>query len=125
MSRTVIVKATLNFGDDRRVAKRTYFKQIPLLWTGFRLISIRLAKNEAYFPTNRTQLSSVFLFHACAQATILTWTWTFFGESISIFLSRSSFFLCLSPLLAVLLPVLSSFFCMELWLAKLLGKGQI
>ena len=28
-------------------------------------------------------------------------------------------------LLAVLLPTLSSFFCMELWLANFLGKGRI
>ena len=50
----------------------------------------------------------------------------FFCESISIFLSCSLFFLCLSCLLAVLLPTLSSLFCMELWLANFLGKpGQI
>ena len=41
------------------------------------------------------------------------------------FLSCSLFSLCLSCLLAVLLPTLSSFFCMELWLANFLGKGQI
>ena len=35
------------------------------------------------------------------------------------------FFLCLSCLLAVLLPTLSSLFCMELWLANFLGKRQI
>ena len=36
-----------------------------------------------------------------------------------------SFFLCLSRLQAVLLPTLSFFICMELWLANVLGKGQI
>ena len=36
-----------------------------------------------------------------------------------------SFFLCLSCLLAVLLPTLSSLFCMELWVANFLGRGQI
>ena len=36
-----------------------------------------------------------------------------------------SFFLCLSCLSAVLLPTLWSLFCMELWLANFLGKGQI
>ena len=36
-----------------------------------------------------------------------------------------SFFLCLSSLSAVLLPTLWSLFCMELWLANFLGKGQI
>ena len=48
-----------------------------------------------------------------------------FCESISIFLSCSLFFLCLSCLLAVLLLTLSSLFYMELWLANFLGKGQI
>ena len=49
-----------------------------------------------------------------------------FCESIAIFLSCSLFSLCLSCLLAVLLPTLSSLFCMELWLANFLGKsGQI
>ena len=80
MSRTVIVKATLTLWRRPASSKKTYFKQIPLLWTGFRLISIRMAKNEAYFPSNRTQLSSGFFFHACAQATILTWTWTFLAN---------------------------------------------
>ena len=36
-----------------------------------------------------------------------------------------SFFLCLSCLSAVFLPTLSSLFCMELWLANFLGKGQL
>jgi len=42
----------------------------------------------------------------------------FFCESISNFLFRSLFFLCLSSLLAVLLPTLSPFFCTEncVWL---------
>ena len=35
------------------------------------------------------------------------------------------FFLCLSSILTVLLPTLSSFFCREFWLANFLGKGQI
>ena len=48
-----------------------------------------------------------------------------FWKSVSIFLSYSLFFLCLSCLLAVLLPTLSSLFCMELWLANFLGKRQI
>ena len=49
----------------------------------------------------------------------------FFCESISIFLSCCLLSLCLPCLLAVLLPTLSSLFCMELWLANFLGKGQI
>ena len=48
-----------------------------------------------------------------------------FCESFSIFLSCSLFSLCLSCLLAVLLPTLSSLFCMELWLANFLWKRQI
>ena len=44
-------------------------------------------------------------------------------ESILIYPSRSSFVLCLSSLLAVLLPTLSSFFCMEFWLANFFRKG--
>ena len=34
------------FGDGLQVAKNLHFTPIPLLWTGFRLISIRNAKNE-------------------------------------------------------------------------------
>ena len=42
--------------------------------------------------------------------------------NLSLSLSFFPSFLCL---LAVLLPALSSFFCMELWLANFLGKEQI
>ena len=36
------------FGDGRRVAKKPHFSPIPLVWTSFRLISIRMAKNEFF-----------------------------------------------------------------------------
>ena len=71
--------------------------------------------------SNLRLLNSFFVFHACAKAKI----WAFFCKSISIFLSYSLFFLCLSCLLGVLLPTLSSLFCMEFWLANFLGKVQI
>ena len=34
------------FVDGRRVAKKPHFSPVSLLWTSFRLISIRMAKNE-------------------------------------------------------------------------------
>ena len=53
-------KANSPFGDGRRVAKKRIFSKIPLVWIGFRLISMakRMAKKDfcikyAYFPTNR------------------------------------------------------------------------
>ena len=39
--------------------------------------------------------------------------------------SLALFFPCFPSLLVDLLHTLSSFFCMELWLANFLGKGQI
>ena len=49
----------------------------------------------------------------------------FFGNLFQSFFSYCLFFLCLSCLLAVLLPTLSPLFCIELCLANFLGKGQI
>ena len=49
---------------------------------------MNFATKKAYFPTNRV-IKQLFVFPACAQAKILT----FICESISIFLSRSLFFL--------------------------------
>ena len=49
---------------------------------------MNFATKKAYFATNRV-IKQLFVFHACAQAKILT----FISESISIFLSRSLFFL--------------------------------
>ena len=48
----------------------------------------------------------MFVFHTCAKAKI----WTFFYESISIFLSHSLFSFAFSCLLAVLLPTYHPFF---------------
>ena len=62
------------------------------------------------------------MFHACLEAKI----WTFFWQICFDFFSHSLF-----PLLhffliySLLLPTLSFFFCMELWLANFLGKGEI
>ena len=74
--------------------EKTHFPPSPLLWTGYRLISMskRMAKvnfatKKAYFRTNRL-IKQLFILHACAQAKILT----FICESISIFLSPSLFF---------------------------------
>ena len=41
------------FGDGRQVAKKPHFSPIPLLWTGYRLISIRMAKNEFFRKKKR------------------------------------------------------------------------
>ena len=75
-------------------------------------------KKKTHFPTNLTKLNSFFVFHACAKAKILDFSWRIYFD-----LSLSLSFI--PSLLAVLLPTLSSFFCMELWLANILGKGQI
>ena len=53
-----------------------------------------------------------------SQNMVLVWGILF---NLSLWLSC---FLCLSCLLTVLLPNLSSFFCMELWLANFLGRGN-
>ena len=44
-----------HFGDGRRVAKKPHFSPIPLLWTGFRLISMakRMAKKEFFIKQRR------------------------------------------------------------------------
>ena len=94
------------------------FSPILLLWTSFRLISIRVAKNEfckkrGIFSDQSDVIKQLFCF---------SHMWKSQNLDFSLALC---FFLCLSSLLAVLLPTLSSFFCMELWLANFLGKGQI
>ena len=103
----------------RKYQKKTpHFSPILLLWTSFRLISIRVAKNEfckkrGIFSDQSDVIKQLFCFsHMCKSQNL--------DFSLAL-----CFFLCLSYLLAVLLPTLSSFFCMELWLANFLGKGQI
>ena len=83
------------------------------------MAKMSFARKKAYFPTNLTQLNSIFIFHACAKAI------SFLRSYFDLSLSLSFFFLCLSSILTVLLPTLSSFFCREFWLANFLGKGQI
>ena len=62
------------------------------------------------------------MFHACLEAKI----WTFFRQIYFDFFSHSLFSrLHLFLIYSLLLPTLSFFFCMELWLANLLGKGEI
>ena len=75
---------------------------------------MNFATKKAYFPTNRV-IKQLFVFHARAQAKILT----FICESISIFLFRSLFFLISS-----FFCQLYRLFCMELWLAIVLEKGK-
>ena len=90
------------------------------------------ARKKAYFPTNLTVIKQLFCFSRIRKSQNYYYYYYYYYyyhyyycETILIFLPRSLFFLCLSSLLAVLLPTLSSFFCMELWLANFLGKGQI
>ena len=71
-------------------------------------------QKKAHFPISRSDVIKQLFFvftHVHNPKVVF-----FFGESISIVLSHSLCFctLGLSALLAVLLPTLSSFFCMEL-----------
>ena len=79
------------FNDGQRVAQKPHFSPIPLLWTGFRLISIRIAKNEfckkkGIFSDQSDVIKQFFVFHACAKAKIYfqrvackqrNWQWIF------------------------------------------------
>ena len=74
-----------------------------------------ICKKKAYFPTN---LAYLFFTHEQKPK---------FGPFLRIYFDLSlslSFFLSFPSLLVVLSRTLSSFFCMELWLANFLGKGQ-
>ena len=63
---------------------------------------MNFASKKAFFPDKSDVIKQPFVFHACAQAKILTFL---FANQY-----RSPFFLCLSSLLAVFLPTLSSCF---------------
>ena len=89
---------------------KTAFSLMPLFWTGFRLISMEMAKNGV--------LKQFFSFFAHAHEHFLL-------ANFFLFFSSSLFSLFLSFLFSVLLPTISSFVYMELWLASFLGKGQI
>ena len=89
---------------------KTAFSLMPLFWTGFRLISMGMAKNGV--------LKQFFSFFAHAHEPFLL-------ANFFLFFSSSLFSLFLSFLFSVLLPTISSFVYMELWLASFLGKGQI
>ena len=89
---------------------KTAFSLMPLFWTGFRLISMEMAKNGV--------LKQFFSFFAHAHEPFLL-------ANFFLFFSSSLFSLFLSFLFSVLLPTISSFVYMELWLASFLGKGQI
>ena len=89
---------------------KTAFSLMPLFWTGFRLISMEMAKNGV--------LKQFFSFFAHAHEPFLL-------ANFFLFFSSSLFSLFLSFLFSVLVPTISSFFYMELWLASFLGKGQI
>ena len=114
------------YSPGRRAAKKPYFSPIPLLLTGFRLISIQQWLKTS-FARKKGILSDqpekkLYCFSRMRKSQNLDFC--FFCESISIFLSL--FFPPSFPsLLMVLLPTLSSLLCMELWLANFLGKGQI
>ena len=89
---------------------KTAFSLMPLFWTGFRLISMEMAKNGV--------LKQFFSFFAHAHEPFLL-------ANFFLFFSSSLFSLFLSFLFSVLLLTISSFVYMELWLASFLGKGQI
>ena len=121
----VITETNYIYSPGRRAAKKPYFSPIPLLLTGFRLISIQQWLKTS-FARKKGILSDqpekkLYCFSRMRKSQNLDFC--FFCESISIFLS---FFPPSFPsLLMVLLPTLSSLLCMELWLANFLGKGQI
>ena len=82
-----------------------------------------MAKNEFFekkdiFSNQSDVIKQFFCFSLMRKSQNLDFFWRIYFD-----LSLSLFFL--PSLLAVLLPTLSSFFCMELWLANFLGKGQI
>ena len=114
------------YSPGRRAANKPYFSPIPLLLTGFRLISIQQWLKTS-FARKKGILSDqpekkLYCFSRMRKSQNLDFC--FFCESISIFLSL--FFPPSFPsLLMFLLPTLSSLLCMELWLANFLGKGQI
>ena len=122
----VITETNYIYSPGRRAAKKPYFSPIPLLLTGFRLISIQQWLKTS-FARKKGILSdqpekSFIVFHACAKAKI--WTFASFANLFRSF-SLAFFPPSFPSLLMVLLPTLSSLLCMELWLANFLGKGQI
>ena len=77
--------------DGQRVAKEPYFLPIPLRWAGFRLKN-EFYKNKGIFSDQFDVIKQRFLFFVHAHKL----KFGLFCASISIFLSRSLFFLCLS-----------------------------
>ena len=80
--------------------KKPHFSPIPLLWTGFRLISMakRMAKNEFFIKKRHIYRlivqseTAFFVFQACTQATILTsFANVFRSFSIALFFSLPLF----------------------------------
>ena len=123
----VITETNYIYSPGRRAAKKPYFSPIPLLLTGFRLISIQQWLKTS-FARKKGILSDqpekkLYCFSRTRKSQNLDFC--FFCESISIFLSLFFFPPSFPSLLMVLLPTLSSLLCMELWLANFLGKGQI
>ena len=123
----VITETNYIYSPGRRAAKKPYFSPIPLLLTGFRLISIQQWLKTS-FARKKGILSDqpekkLYFFSRMRKCQNLDFC--FFCESISIFLSLFPPPPSFPSLLMVLLPTLSSLLCMELWLANFLGKGQI
>ena len=46
------------------------------------MAKMRFARKKAYFPTNLTQLNSIFIFHACAKA--ISFLRSYFDLSLSL-----------------------------------------
>ena len=107
----VITETNYIYSPGRRAAKKPYFSPIPLLLTGFRLISIQQWLKTS-FARKKGILSDqpekkLYCFSRMRKSQNLDFPPSF------------------PSLLMVLLPTLSSLLCMELWLANFLGKGQI
>ena len=77
--------------DGQRVAKEPYFLPIPLRWAGFRLKN-EFYKNKGIFSDQFDVIKQRFLFFVHVHKL----KFGLFCASISSFLSRSPFFLCLS-----------------------------
>ena len=90
-----------------------WWRPILYFWTGFRLISIKMAKNRKGHILRLIRICNLLFVYAHRIT-----------ENLDLF-SYKSYFFVRSSLKTVLLPSLPSFFCMELWLASYSVRGPI
>ena len=75
------------------------------------------ARKKAYFPIKLTYLNGIFVFSLVCKSQIFLRI--YFDLSLALCFSLPFFFI--SGFVALFI---SSFFCMELWLDNILGKGK-